>query len=189
MRLHYIILFLRWGERIWEPVGIDVGFEMVDGIERFVPENGKHACGKGANEERTKQTGGVSNGDIINIVMGEVGVVQGLMDDGEDSFEVGAGGDFRNDAAVGSENVNLGNDDVAEDAGSGDKRFRGGRRRAAGKIVADDGSGGFVARTFDGEDFHNAYYIIELRSRNNCVPSEEISNDISSLGFLIISYF
>ncbi len=32
-----------------EPVGIDVGLEVVDRIERFVPEDGEHTGGKGAN--------------------------------------------------------------------------------------------------------------------------------------------
>lgn len=62
------------------------------------------------------------------------------MDDREDGFEVGAGGDFRDDPAVGSENVDLGNDDVAEDIDA----------------VFDDGGSGFVTRGFDSEDFHGA---------------------------------
>lgn len=62
------------------------------------------------------------------------------MDDGEDGFEVGAGGDFGDDSAVGSENVDLGDDDVAEDFGA----------------VFDDGGSGFVTRGFDSEDFHGA---------------------------------
>lgn len=62
------------------------------------------------------------------------------MDDGEDGFEVGAGGDFGDNSAVGGENVNLRDDDVAEDVDA----------------VFDDGGGGFVARGFDSEDFHGA---------------------------------
>lgn len=60
------------------------------------------------------------------------------MDDGEDGFEVGASGNFGNNTTVSGENVNLRDDDVAEDVDA----------------VFDDGGGGFVARSFDGEDFH-----------------------------------
>lgn len=62
----------------------------------------------------------MSNGDGVDIVplllFGEAreGVVEGLVDDGKDGFEVGAGGDFGNYSAVGLKNVNLGNDDVAQ---------------------------------------------------------------------------
>ncbi len=39
---------------IGEPVGIDMGLKMVNGVERFVPEDGKHAGGKGADEKRAE---------------------------------------------------------------------------------------------------------------------------------------
>ena len=59
------------------------------------------------------------------------------MDDGEDGFDVGAGGDFGDDAAVGLVEVDLGDDDVAQDFGA----------------VLHYGGGGFVTAGFDAEDF------------------------------------
>lgn len=38
---------------IVKPVGVDVGFEMVDGVKRLVPENREHAGGESANEKGT----------------------------------------------------------------------------------------------------------------------------------------
>lgn len=120
-----------------------MGFEVVHGVKGFVPEDGESAGGEGADEERAEEAGGVGDGDIIDVVFGEVGVSKGLVDDGEDGFEVGASGDFGNDAAVGSKNIDLGDDDVAEDAG----------------LVCDDGGGGFVAGGFDSENIHIIYII------------------------------
>ena len=102
---------------IGEPVGVDVGFEMVDGVERLVPKDGEHTGGKGADEERAEEAGGVGDGDVVDVVAGEVGVGEGFVDDGEDGLEVGAGGDFGDDATVGGENIDLGDDDIAEELG------------------------------------------------------------------------
>lgn len=55
-----------------------------------------------------------------------------------------AGGDFGNNATVSGENVDLRNYDVTENC-------RGARDVV---ITADDGGGGFVTGTFDGENFH-----------------------------------
>lgn len=60
------------------------------------------------------------------------------MDDGEDGLEVGASGDFRDDSAVGFEDVDLGNDDTTENV----------------VAVLNDGGGGFVTAGLDGEDVH-----------------------------------
>lgn len=56
------------------------------------------------------------------------------MDYWKDSFEVGASGDFGDDATIGGENVNLRNDYVAEDF----------------TVVRNNRGGGFVTRRFDG---------------------------------------
>lgn len=92
---------------IVEPVGVDVGFEVVDGVEGLVPENSESAGGEGADKEGTEQAGGVGDGDSVEVIRGEVGVMQSLMDDGQDGFEMRASGDFGNDTTISCENVNL----------------------------------------------------------------------------------
>lgn len=82
--------------------------------------------------------------NIIYIVFCQVGVVKGLMNDWKDGFEVGAGGNFGDDAAIGSEDVDLGDDDIAQNFGA----------------IFDDGGGSLVAGTFDSQDFHDIYYNI-----------------------------
>lgn len=52
------------------------------------------------------------------------------MNNREDGFEMGAGGNFGDNTAVGGENVDLGNYDVTQD----------------GVAVFNDGGGSFVAR-------------------------------------------
>ena len=62
---------------------------------------------------------------------------EGFADDRDDLAEVFAGGEFGDDSAVFSVDVDLGGDDVGKDV----------------TAVGDDGGGGFVAGRFDGEDF------------------------------------
>ena len=96
-----------------EPVGVDVGFEMMNSVERFVPEDGESTGSKCANEERTKQARGIGDGDIVNIIFSEMSVVEGFVNDGEDSFKMGTSGNFGDNATIGGEDVDLGDDDVA----------------------------------------------------------------------------
>ena len=80
----------------------------------------------------------MSDGNGVNIGSGDASVAKGLVDDGEDGFEVEAGGDFRDDASVSSKNVDLGDNDVTKNMDA----------------IFNDGSSGFVTGGFDGEDFH-----------------------------------
>lgn len=121
-----------------EPIGIDMRLEMMDGVEGFIPEDGESAGSKSADEKRPDKARGMSDGNGVNIGSGDASVAKGLVDDGEDGFEVGAGGDFGDDASVSSKNVDLGDDDVAENMGA----------------IFNDGGSGFVTGGFDGEDFH-----------------------------------
>ncbi len=53
MRLCFplLALIIVWGG---EPVGVDVGFEMVDGVKGFIPEDGKGTSSKSTDEEGTE---------------------------------------------------------------------------------------------------------------------------------------
>ncbi len=86
---------------------------MVDGVEGFVVEDGEGAGGESADEETAEEAGGVGDGNGVDVVPSDFGVCKGFVDDGEDGFEVASGCDFGDDAAVGFENVDLGDDDVA----------------------------------------------------------------------------
>ena len=85
-------------------------------------------------------------GEILRGLMGawnsKVGVLKGLMDDWKDSFEMGASSNFRDDAAIACEKINLRNDDITKNS----------------LAVLDNGSGGLIARSFDGKNIH--FYII-----------------------------
>lgn len=51
----------------------------------------------------------------IGAIFGNTGFEKGLMNDGEDDFEVGASGDFGDNTAVSGKDVNLGDDNIAEE--------------------------------------------------------------------------
>lgn len=111
---------------------------MVDGVERFLPEDGEHAGGQSTDHKRAHETGGMGDGDGVEVIFVEIGIAEGLMDDGKDGFEVGTGGDFWYNSAISRKNVNLRNHDIAEDFGA----------------VFNHGGGSFITRSFNGEDFH-----------------------------------
>lgn len=60
--------------------------------------------------------------DSIPVIFGIIGFIgackisffEGLMNNWKDGLKMGTGGNFRNDAAVGFKNVDLGDDDIAE---------------------------------------------------------------------------
>ena len=94
---------------------------------------------------------GDSNG--VEIFGGKVGVLQTLIDNWHDSFDVGTSGDFRNDAAVRRVNINLRNNDIRQNM----------------TAVFDDGGSSFITRAFDAQNFHICYYTMILRL---CTGSE-----------------
>ena len=79
------------------------------GVEGFVVEDGEGAGGEGADEEGAEEAGGVGDGDGVDLGPMEAGSDERLVDDGEDGFDVGASGDFGDDAAVNFVDVDLGN--------------------------------------------------------------------------------
>ena len=42
-----------------------MGFEVVDGVEGFVVQNGEGASGEGADEETAEETRSVGDGDVV----------------------------------------------------------------------------------------------------------------------------
>ncbi len=121
-----------------EPVGINVGFEMVDRVERNVVKDGGSAGGESANEEGTDEAWRVGDGDSVNILPIKFGIRKSLMKDGIDGFDVRAGGDFWNNASVSSMDIDLRDDDIGKNAVS----------------VLDDGGRSFVTRTLDAKNAH-----------------------------------
>lgn len=82
----------------FKPVGINMRFEVMDGVERLVMQNSKGASGKGADQERAKQTWGVSDSNGVNfgpivdlllvlrIFCNETSLFESLMDNWQDGF-------------------------------------------------------------------------------------------------------
>ena len=62
-----------------EPVGIDVRFKVMSWVERFVVDDGEGAGGKSAGEQGADEARGMSDGDGVDIVNGEVGVFESLV--------------------------------------------------------------------------------------------------------------
>src|SRR5947209_18620714 len=76
------------------------------------------------------------DGDAADVVEAEVGLAQGLVDDGKEALEMGAGGDLGDDAAEAGVQVGLRGDDAGQDGRL--LREHGGRRLVAGGFNAEE---------------------------------------------------
>ena len=85
-------------------------------IQRFMMNDSEGAGGESADEQRTDQAGCVGDGDGVDVVPGAISVRQGFFDDRVDNFQVAAGGDFWDDAAVFSMDIDLGIDHIRKQA-------------------------------------------------------------------------
>ena len=119
-----------------EKNGVDVAGEMVHGDERLAQREGESFAVGEANEQGADEARALSDGDGVEIVQGDVGLVDGFADDRHDLAEMFARREFGDHAAVFAVNFDLGRDHAGEDAFA----------------VGDDGGGGFVAGGFDAEN-------------------------------------
>ncbi len=117
----------------FEKDGVDVAGEMVHGDERLAQREGESFSVSDADEQSADQAGTLGDGDGIEVLQSDAGLLDGFADDRDDLAEMFAGGEFRDDSAVFSVNFDLGRDDAGENAFA----------------VGDDGGGGFVAGRFD----------------------------------------
>ena len=118
-----------FGFGVFKEDGVDVAFEVVDGDEGDFAGEGEGLGEGDADEEGADEAGALSDGDGVD---GDVGLGEGLLDDGDDGAEVFAGGEFGNDAAETLVGIELGGDDGGENLAS----------------VGDDGGGRFVTGGF-----------------------------------------
>ena len=99
-----------------DEISIHMRLDMVYLVERLIVNDGEGAGGKRADEQRADQAGRISDGDSVDIIPGAISVRQGFFDDRVDNFQVAAGGNFRDNAAVFSMDVNLGIDHIRKQA-------------------------------------------------------------------------
>ncbi len=137
------------GFRTTEPVGIDVGFEVVGWIKRLIVDDGDGAGGQSANEKRADETGRVRDGNCVDVINVKFSLVYGLVNNGQNGLDMAARGDFGDNASVGGMDVDLRNDDIRKNC----------------VAIFDNGGGSFVARRLNSQDFHFAYYNIIDTSR------------------------
>ena len=90
--------------------------DMVYFVKRLIVNDGESAGGEGADEQRADQAGRVGDGDGVDIIPSTIGIRQGFFNDRVDNFQVAAGGNFRDNAAVFSMDVNLGIDHIRKQA-------------------------------------------------------------------------
>lgn len=111
---------------------------MVNRVKGFVVQVGKGACGKGANEQAANKPRRIGNSNRVNVVPGKIGVAECLANDWVDYFNVATCGDLWYYTAIGCMNVDLGVDDITEQA----------------TAIFYNGGRSFVATAFDSQNFH-----------------------------------
>lgn len=97
-------------------ISIHMRLDVVYLVKRFVVNDGEGAGGERADEQRADQAGRIGDGDGVDVVPGAISVRQGFFDDRVDNFQVAAGSDFRDDAAVFGVDVDLGIDHIRKQA-------------------------------------------------------------------------
>jgi len=115
---------------------MDVPFEMIDGDEGQAEGKGQRLGIGDAHEQSPGQAGTGGNGDGIEIVQGDAGLLDGGADDWNDGakmFAAGQLGDYSAIAGVGCD-------------------LRGNNGGECARAAFDDSSGGFVAGAFNAEN-------------------------------------
>jgi len=121
---------------IGQVIGRDVAGDVMDPDQWFAG-GGRQAFGGGqADQQGTDQTGSIGHGNGVDVGERGVGLGQGLVDHGQDGFDVHARGDFWHNTAILLVYGSLGGDDVGPDLAA----------------VGDDGSSGFIAGGLDAEN-------------------------------------
>jgi hypothetical protein len=116
--------------------GGDVAFQVVYGDQREPAGVGKSFRGRDTNEERPDQTRLYRYGDAANLIESDLSVRQRLLHNPIQAFEMGAGGDLGNHAAV-ARVLRLRVDHV---------------REGLAAVGLDDRSAGVITRRFDGQN-------------------------------------
>jgi hypothetical protein len=131
------------GVGIGELGGVEMSLEVVELNQGDVEREGERLGGSEADDEGADESGAGGDGDGPEVGERDAGLGKGFVNDGKDLPDVGAGGDLWDYAAEAGMEVELGGDDVGEDA------------RDAGALVAGTfkhRSAGFVAGGLEGED-------------------------------------
>jgi hypothetical protein len=90
-----------------DPGRVDVTFQVVHPHQRAAGSQGQPFGSVHTHDQRTSQPGTARHGDDVHVSQREVGLVQGLLDDGIDRAYMLARGNFREDAAIGSVQLDL----------------------------------------------------------------------------------
>ena len=133
--------------------GVDVGLNVVEVYQGLLPSPGEGFGSTDADKQGANQAGPVGNGNGGKISGIYVGLVESLDDYGVDTLNMGTGGDFGDDSAEFSMKLVLAGHDAGEDFPS----------------VADNGGGGFIAGSLDGQDYGvcggHADYLLDAGQR------------------------
>ncbi len=96
------------------PAGVDVAEDVVDADERHVEGQGQHLGRRNADQERPHQARGVVDRHAGDLVETDAGPPQRLVDDRQQSLQVGSGGHLRHDATEAGVQIGLRRDDIGE---------------------------------------------------------------------------
>ena len=111
-----------------------VGDEVVDAVERLAGGQGESLGSGHADHERPGQSGARGHGDRVDLLQGDAGGDQGLLQGGDELLQVGTGGDLRDHPAEAHVLLHGGGHSVGQQLGS-----------------ADDPESGLIARGLDAQ--------------------------------------
>lgn len=113
-----------------------MAFQMVDGQKRLACRGTQRLGGHQTDHHSADQPGARGRGNTVHRRQADPRLGQGLADQAVKRRDMGAGGDLRDHAAKGTMVVELGQDDIGQNAA----------------VVGDNGGGGFVAAGLDSQN-------------------------------------
>ena len=139
-------------DRLGEPHGQCMTFEMIDGEERLAAREGDALGRHDADHDAADQAGPAGRRDGVEIVEAQLRLGQGRLDQPVDAFEMGAGSDLRHHAAEAAMLGELAVDDVGQDGAD-----RGVACRSPSGRGFHHRHRRLVAARFDTQDAHGLY--------------------------------
>ena len=121
-----------------DEVCVDVGFDMMNRVQRFLMGEGKCSRGECPDEERANKSWCIGDGDRIDIMPGTLCVAQCFCDDRIDHFDMASCGHFGNNDSILGMDIYLRMNHITEKP----------------RTVFDDSGRRFITTTFNSQNLH-----------------------------------
>ncbi len=153
--------------------GVDVALDVIDADQRHVQAHREHLGGADADQQSADQPRRIVDGDAADVFEAYRRLLQRLVDDRQQTLQMGAGGDLRHDAAEAGVQIGLRGDDAGENH----------------QLVGEDGRRRFVTGGFDGQEVQRTNHRgTETQRKQQTVKNQRSSSVHGLFAFLFFLF-